>query len=91
MLENENVKDELEALFRREKMKEVSPSWWENLKVKVKEILIANSKRIARLSSKELEEITTPQDTTGEKATPSKEDYLDGAIIYGFAGVFTTR
>ena len=52
MLENENVKDELEALFRREKMKEVSPSWWENLKVKVKEILIANSKRIARVRRK---------------------------------------
>ena len=44
-----------------------------------------------QLSPKEPEEITTPKDTTGEKATPSKEDYLDGAIIYGFAGVFTTR
>ena len=44
-----------------------------------------------QLSPKEPEEITTRKDTTGEKATPSKEDYLDGAIIYGFAGVFTTR
>jgi hypothetical protein len=48
ILENNEVKEDLETLFRREKSKEVSLSWWDELKQKAKNIIISNSKRISR-------------------------------------------
>ena len=46
ILENKEVKDDLETIFRWEKSKDVSPSWWDELKQKVKKNFIGKKKRI---------------------------------------------